>query len=521
VPIYKHGEAASAVNRIPVEASTDPTEPVAVRISDGDVFNSVQVQGIGAFGDVVTAEIHPQIQMDFVYGGHPDAIFTDARSGGTVSFSDSMLVLASGGSIGGKGHLHSRRVVRYRPGQGALFRFTALFDTPEIGNEQFAGCMGATENELGFGYDHLTGLFGVVRTHGGTLDIHTFIMTVAASGAETFTVTLDGVATNVPLTAGTLAENAQEVVNTVFAGWWVEADGTHIHFLADLSEPRTGTYSVSSTGTADASITNNVVGSAPTNDWVVQADWNHDKFNGKGPSGITIDQTRGNVFAISLQYLGFGAIDFYIENPDTGNFVLCHRYRYANANILPSVSDPTFALGGRVLNVSSTSNKTMKMGSLAGFVEGSIRLLGPNHGTDADVSVAAETPVLSIRNNAIYLDGVSRANLRDVIPQLVSVSGSGSNKPIKVRVVLNGVLTDPLWSDYDTTHSLAAVDTSATAITGGDIVLATSFSSGSGVVQDLVDLDLDLRPGDVLSVVVIPTGTAVDATASLLWKEDV
>jgi hypothetical protein len=139
----------------------------------------------------------------------------------------------------------------------------------------------------------------------------------------------------------------------------------------------------------------------------------------------------------------------------------------------------------------------------------------------ADGNISVATPVLTLRNNLIYVGGAPRVNMRDVLPTIISVSASGSNKPIKVSLIKNPTLTSPLWVAYDPTHSFASYDTSATGYTGGDIIFASSFSSGSGIEIDLFNLDIILRPSDLLCLVIEPTGTAADFVASMAWKEDV
>ena len=481
------------------------------------------ISGEGAFGDLITAPLYPALQADFVYGFHEDLTYEYTFGTGSLSYADAMVALATGASQYGTAYTRSVRVLRYRPGQGALFRFTAIFDTPIAGVSQTAGCYGGSENGLHFGYDYTDSetRFGVNHQYGGVRTIYTLEIDTPAGGAETFTVTLNGTGTNVSLTSGTAADNAQEIADTAFSGWDVEADGSHVHFLADNVGLRDGAYSVSSTGVADGTFTENATGAAVTDTWTYQEDWNYDKFDGTGPSGITLDPTKGNVYQIKMQYLGFGAIDYGIEDPDTGRFALCHRNEYANANTVPSSTNPTYYVGAACSALSNAGSITMYMGSMAGFVEGSKVVQGPNHGAESDGSVSAAVPVLSIRNNQIFVDGTSKVNLRDIFPTLVTVSGSGSNKPVEVQVILNGTLTAPLWVNYDSTHAFSAVDSSATAITGGDLILSTSFASGSGIPPvDLSSLDVDLRPGDVLSIVVNPTGTAVDYVASIAWKED-
>ncbi len=517
----------------PGKNAGSPDHPMAVRLSDGGQFDAIKVHGIGAFGDVVTAELHPEAQVDFVYGVHEEMMRTFVAGTGAIEAADSMGIARTGASIGGAAHMRTIRACHYRPGLGALFRWTALFGPHALGVGLAAGVFtgdaanftGGSENAIFAGWDPATDKFGWCRLHSGKRDVHTLTMTVPAAGAETLTVTLDGAGVAVPLTLGSVEENAQEVSEVAFAGWAVEADGAHVHFIANAAEERGGAYTVSSTGAADGTYVENTPGNDAIQDWAHQADWNRDKFNGKGykfdnPSGMNLDHAKGNVYGVSLQYLGFGPIDCMIVDPALKKFTIAHRFEIANAHTKPSLTDPTLHPGMACENVTAALDTTVRMASAAAFVEGQNRILGPPHGAKVSGTVAVETPVLSIRCNLSFVDGTNRINLRDIVPLVVSVAGSGSNKPIQAFIVLNGTLTDPLWNDYASTHSFAAVDVAATAISGGDIIFATGFSSGGSATEKLKDLDIDLNPGDVISVVIAPTGTVVDYIASLSWKED-
>lgn len=496
--------------------------PVYVQLVTGGVAGSQQVHGVGAFGDLITAPLNPAVQVDFVYGGHDDMVHSTVLSTGSVAYANAMSEVTSGGSIGGYSSLESIRVLRYRPGQGALFRFTALFSEPVEGCEQVAGALGGSENELVVGYDPLDSQrrLGFNRKHNGIRDMRTYeVTTPAGGGGSSVVVTLDSVVFNISVASGTAAENAQEISENTFTGWHTEADGDYVHFLADFAEAKMGTFSVTGSGAFATTGTSNAIGVSAVDDWVYQEDWNMDKFDGTGPSGQTIDPSKGNVYEIRLQYLGFGAVDFLIEDEETGAFVIAHRYKYANANVIPSSSDPTYAMGTRVSNVSSATSVTVKMASMFGAVEGARFLSGPNHGADSSGAVSSETPVLSLRNNIVFIDGVDKANLRDIFPSFVSVAATGSNKPLSVHVVINAVLTNPLWETVSD-HGISSIDSSATGFTGGTVIFSTSYPGDGSSIFNLAEVNLDIRPGDILSLVLIPTGTAADYTASITWEED-
>ncbi|OGB86089.1 hypothetical protein A3J41_01045 [candidate division TM6 bacterium RIFCSPHIGHO2_12_FULL_38_8] len=104
--------------------------------------------------------------------------------------------------------------------------------------------------------------------------------------------------------------------------------------------------------------------------WIPQTSWNQDKFNGSGASGVTLDPTKGNIYKIQYQWFGFGAINFFIENPNTGALVLVHQIQYANANTATSLLNPALQLMAEVINTTNATNVTLKTPSFAGIIEG-------------------------------------------------------------------------------------------------------------------------------------------------------
>lgn len=502
-------------------ADSAGTDPISVRFSDGQSHAPLAVGGLGAFGDVITAELLPQAQIDFVYGDNIDTQFEVEKNGGSVSFADSMAVCTSGTSLGGEAQINTIATARYRPGQGLILRMSAIFSTPAVGVRQIAGGNGFEENGLFFGVDDVTGLFGVCRRHDGLREIRTLTVSVAATGAETGTVTLNGTGFSVSLTAGSIAATAQEIAEGTYAGWQAWAADDKVYFASDTAEVMAGAFTFSSTGAGAGTFAQDTVGVAPTYEWTPKASWNTDRMDGKGPSKVTLDPTKGNVYTVKMQYLGFGAIDYFVENPDTGLPQLVHRVKYANKNTIPLLGNPTLNVCVGVVNVSDTTSTVVKAGSMAIFTEGIASLRLPAHGTSVDTSISVSVPVLSIRNNVGFVDSTSRLNVRDLIPLMLGFATSAGSKPMRYSVVIGGVLTDPLWTLFDATHSLASVDTSATAITGGDSIIASGLSRDGDAVIPLVDQEIHVQPGKVLTLVMEPTGSAADITASISWREDV
>lgn len=86
-----------------------------------------------------------------------------------------------------------------------------------------------------------------------------------------------------------------------------------------------------------------------------------DPLDGTGPSGITLDTTKINVFQIQFQYLGAGAIKIYVEDSVSGDFVLSHTIQYANTQTEPSVHNPNFFHTMWVNNAGTTSSNSATM----------------------------------------------------------------------------------------------------------------------------------------------------------------
>ena len=502
---------------LPQSVPRTPSAPVPVRISDGDSFGALQVRGIGAFGDLVTTELSPRVQHDFVHGGNT-LLFDDLLMGaGAITYGDGMAKCQSNGT--GAARLTTKQVVKYRAGQGALFRFTGIFGPPAIGGEQIVGAFSCSTNALVVGYDSeslTVPEFGFLRRHSGYTEVQALQITTAATGTETVTITLDGTAYTVGVTAGTAEETAQEIAEGAYAGWIVEATSDEVHFLSMTSGARAGTYAISSTGAADGAYTGEVAGADPVNDWHYKSDWNLDKLDGAGPSGMTIDPEKLNVFAISLQYLGAGAIVLYVEGEESGMFMPVHQIQYANRYTKPSVTNPTFHLG---LCASGTADVWCKTASVAGFVEGKVALLSPPHAVEFNGTVSVATPVISIRCGAIYHSGGSRTNLRDIVLGIISATVTGSNKPVVGRLVRNAGLTDPEWVAFDNGNSIAHFDISATGYSGGEVMLAAGLGASTPPIP-LQGKQFEIVPGDTISLVIEPTGTAADVVASAGWQED-
>jgi len=414
--------------------------------------------------------------------------------------------------------------VRYSPGQGGLARLTALFpSTPAANSTQWAG-IGDVSDGYFFGFDGTT--FNVMRRQGGSPEFQTLTVTTGSSNAENITITLDGDAdatvavTNTADTTLTANEIAAHDYSAVGTGWSAHAMGPTVTFISFDAATHAGAYTLAGTSAVGA-FAQAKGGSVPTETAVAQTSWNHDVMDGTGASTMTLDKTKGNVYQIRYQWLGFGRISFYIED-DTGvggKFILVHEIHYANSATTPSVNNPTLPLCVSAANAANTSNMVVNSGSWGGFIEGRNANLGISNAVTFETASVptSETPLFTIHNHSIFQSVFHRVQ---VVPKLLSAAIEAvAGKSAILRIRLGATLTGASFAAHDADTSVVFVDSSATAVSGGSLVFASSVTTGGNLLLDLTDyLDI-LRPPEFLTVTLEGQTVSVDAITGLTWKE--
>ena len=258
--------------------------------------------------------------------------------------------------------------------------------------------------------------------------------------------------------------------------------------------------------------------------WVAQADWNGDKMDGTGgasnPTGQNLDPTKGNVYQINFQWLGFGLIEFAIEDATTGRFVPVHQVRYANANTVPSLLNPSFPILWSVENTTNNTNITLKGASCVGEIEGKIEYLGPTNaiGNSKAGVTTTLTNIITIRNKSTYQTITNRTPI-NLLKYSISVDG---NKPAEFQLIKNTTLGGtPSYTDISTNTSVIDYDTAGTTISGGQVIdFGTLGATGSASESGTSTTDIILLPSETLTLAVRASATTTDVTAAIRWVED-
>lgn len=254
-----------------------------------------------------------------------------------------------------------------------------------------------------------------------------------------------------------------------------------------------------------------------------QSAWNIDKMDGSSnisnPSGQLLDTTKGNVYEIKFQYLGFGSIIYSVEDSVTGLIVPVHSEQYANNNTVPSVFNPTLPIRAFTENTTNSTDISVKCGSFSGFVEGKRELVGPINSTFNAKNPDTSEHTITIRNKTEFR-GIS--NQVRVYIQIFSFSSQVSGQsgdPVSIEVIKNATFGSSLTYADISTNSVIEVSTTNSTVTGGNPILNTSLApTDSNIVVAPDKFIYEVDPGDTISIKA--TGTNPGFSAGFTWVED-
>jgi hypothetical protein len=267
-------------------------------------------------------------------------------------------------------------------------------------------------------------------------------------------------------------------------------------------------------------------GSLGTTQTITQSNWNTDKFDGTGSSGVTIDVTKGNIFWMDVEWLGVGDVrtGFFID----GRPIVAHVFRNVNKNSTTYMTTACLPLRYEIENTAGqTGSSTLRqicstVLSESGYEGFSRRFNITKNGSNPTTLTTQDVqyPMVALRLNRNRLDSI-------IIPSNVSVvvEPGTNNKPVTVqyRILLNPTLTGNTW----TTHYNGNVDynITATAVTGGtDIIGGYISSSGSFSISDIRDFNFQIGrtqtgASDVFALTCTPIEDGTNVFVDLSWFE--
>lgn len=209
---------------------------------------------------------------------------------------------------------------------------------------------------------------------------------------------------------------------------------------------------------------------------VAQQNWNGDKLDGTGASGLSLDITKSQIFFTDIEWLGVGSVRTGVVID--GTFISCHTFNHANLVPYTYITTACLPVRYEITNRAATSG-TSNLNQICSTVlsEGGYEpkeqlfcQLGPAGGKSVTTTTAV--PLISIRLAPGRLDAIA------VLKQL-NVAVLTNNDLAQWTLILNGTLSGPTsWGAHaDSTN--VQVDTGSDAISGGRLIEVGFAQTGS------------------------------------------
>lgn len=356
-----------------------------------------------------------------------------------------------------------------------------------------------------------------------------------SGGTATHAPTISGIDMAVTSTAG-----SQVIRQTRNAMRYIPGRSSTLSFAVRYQTPVTGVrrriglfdgadgFYFEDNGGDYACVIINSNGGSPIITRVSRANWNGDKLDGTGPSGITADPTAQQLISMDYEWYGAGQVVFqYVIN---GKAIVIHTFDTGNSTQSTWCKTPFLPVRCELTNVTgATGTHHLYQGSNSLIAEGSTAYLGVAQSQMTTVSgitlSSANTfyPVLSIRLKSTALQGI-------VLPTFFQTS-TVDNTVLFYKFIRNATLTQGTWTDMPDSNSfsqyLESPASGTTAISGGTVLDNGIIAGGGGGTGVHLDKDTLYQLGrsslgtvsDTLTLAVAAANTNKSAIAAITWIE--
>lgn len=226
------------------------------------------------------------------------------------------------------------------------------------------------------------------------------------------------------------------------------------------------------------------------NQTVTQANWNLDKLDGTGTSGITIDWAAANILVIDMQalYTGRVRVGFDIN----GTIVYCHQFLNSNISQFPYIQSANLPLRCG-MTCTGTVSTTMKFTCSSIVSEGGVdNIIGYEFAQEGTGTAGNGVPahILSIRPKTLFNGIVNRATVYFVEIDLI-VTGANSVKwDLVIGQAITGTTT---FTDVNTTYSAVEYNTAGTISGAPAIVIDSGYVGATNQAKGHDTMVLSLR----------------------------
>lgn len=269
-----------------------------------------------------------------------------------------------------------------------------------------------------------------------------------------------------------------------------------------------------------------------TQKFIPRGNFNSDKLDLKGDSGMFIQLTKGNVYRIEYQFDGYGQASFFVLNPATNRFVLVHREQ--GSSIVESIvlPRPYIPLSIETYNNAGSDTVSIQVPSIGAYIVDDVPLNGviERVRTLQDFCTAfvalpvvptPAIPIATVKNETTF------SGLPNKLPtlvnkiQIVLIGVPATGDIAIITLIRNGLLVAPSFVPPPS-DSHVSYDTAASAVSGGieEYVFHAADHGLAISVQKEFDIpEIYLAPGETLTVAGNSKFFALTACVGIVSRE--
>ena len=271
---------------------------------------------------------------------------------------------------------------------------------------------------------------------------------------------------------------------------------------------------------------------------ISQTNWNIDKFDGTGISGLELNFQTSQLFVIDFEWLSVGRIrfGFYLF----GRIYYCHQITNINVLTAPYMLTPNLPIRHEIRLTSSSSKVTLTQICSSVISEGGYNPIGSpfsiNNGTSGIDTGITETPILALSANmSTASSSNNKYNHQNIVPSSISVFGV-SNPDFLIRIRLYLAPNSPTVTTWAAVNVNSVAQyalgggTNITNINNTNILVESIYATGKNtsvfkgldnVFTNLTQItsDIENTNSSVLLITAQTLSGNSDIYASINWNE--
>ena len=264
---------------------------------------------------------------------------------------------------------------------------------------------------------------------------------------------------------------------------------------------------------------------------VYQADWSKDKLDGTGPSGVTADWTKAQIFTVDLEWLGVGQVRVGVAI--SGQLITAHTFTNANEQNTTYMTTANLPVRYEITNTgTAAAPATLKQICSQVTTEGGADNLQAFPFSRGAISVAipngaANAQMLFAQRHKLTFNGVENRGKFEPLRYEVNAIGGTVYSEVHYVPILDGTET---WTSDGPYSIMESSQDVGQGFTNGFVVEASVAAAGSGKQTGTTErrglsnrlpygLDIDGANAVIIGVTFYALTNNVTADVSFHWRE--